>query len=395
MIANPVRSLRSAVALTVAALCAGSLLPAHAAKPGLRLVKSFSYTSGLDIDAVGDRLYALASGAESGIKVFDVGDKPREIAHVDCPNAASDVAAVRDGLVAISFQLSTGSSCAGGLALGGVQVIDVNDLRRPRYLDDVALPEGVHTITAYPGRDLVFASPGGAEVHAANQGLEQIIDVSDPANIEVVATYRPETLPFGCHDLLFKEIGAKVIGFCPGMGGTEIWDATDPLAPKKIGSMLLPAAQLPHSVSVNSDATLAVVGEEAWAAHECTAGAPVGGLWVYDISVLEEPVLLGRFRATGGRLPAGTEQVAPCTAHNFEFIPGTDLLVSAWYTGGTRLIDFSDPAQPVERASYAPAGGSATSAYWHDGRIYVADFERGLDVLRLDGTPAGPRRARK
>ena len=390
MIASPARSVRSvAVALIVAALGVGSLLPAHAGEPGLTLVKSFSYSSGLDIDAVGDRLYALASGADAGLKVFDVAGKPREIAHVDCPNAASDVAAVRGGLVAVSFQLSTGSSCAGGLGLGGVQVLEVSDPKRPRYLDDVALPEGVHTITAYPGRDLVFASPGGAEIHAANQGLEQIIDVSDPENVEVVATYRPETLPFGCHDLVFKEIGARVVGFCPGMGGTEIWDATDPLAPKKIGSMLLPAAQLPHSVSVNSNATLAVVGEEAWAAHECTAGAPVGGLWVYDISVLEEPVLLGRFRAARGRLPAGTEHVAPCTAHNFEFIPGTDLLVSAWYTGGTSLIDFSEPAQPVERASYAP-GGSATSAYWHNGRIYVADFERGLDVLRLDGVPIRP-----
>ena len=40
-----------------------------------------------------------------------------------------------------------------------------------------------------------------------------------------------------------------------------------------------------------------------------------------------------------------------CTAHNFNVVPlrtDRDILVSAWYNGGTTVLDFTDPANPQE-----------------------------------------------
>jgi hypothetical protein len=72
-------------------------------------------------------------------------------------------------------------------------------------------------------------------------------------------------------------------------------------------------------------------------------------------------------------------------------VPGRDLMVQAWYQGGVSIMDFTDPAKPVEiaffdrgpiDASRLYVGGS-WSAYWLNGRIYSSEIARGLDVLRL------------
>jgi hypothetical protein len=76
-----------------------------------------------------------------------------------------------------------------------------------------------------------------------------------------------------------------------------------------------------------------------------------------------------------------------CTAHNFNFIPGTKMLVAAWISGGTNVIDLTDPASPKEVAHYSPDEAVAMSSYWYRGLIFVADFARGLDVLELDLAP--------
>src|SRR5262249_23321924 len=67
---------------------------------------------------------------------------------------------------------------------------------------------------------------------------------------------------------------------------------------------------------------------------------------------------------------------------------------------GTRFIDVSDPANPTQVGYFRiPSGttgvtsGSASAAYWHNGYVYVADYNPGIDVLRFDGnitrTPDG------
>lgn len=84
-----------------------------------------------------------------------------------------------------------------------------------------------------------------------------------------------------------------------------------------------------------------------------------------------------------------------CSAHWFTV--NGNILAQGWYGQGVRFIDVSDPRNPkqvgffrVPQGDPNVIGGSASAAYWHNGLVYVADYNRGVDVLRFDGKLAGP-----
>ena len=75
--------------------------------------------------------------------------------------------------------------------------------------------------------------------------------------------------------------------------------------------------------------------------------------------------------------------------HQGNIVPvrGRYLSVSAWYMGGVDVVDFTDPANPVEVAYYdvaqaCPTGSDNWSAYWYEGPV----LERGsLTLYGTDG----------
>jgi hypothetical protein len=92
-------------------------------------------------------------------------------------------------------------------------------------------------------------------------------------------------------------------------------------------------------------------------------------------------------------VPAAQGDTENCVAHNGSLIPvpGRDIEVQAWYQGGISIVDFTDPAQPMEIA-YFDRGpidpnvlvlGGDWSAYWYNGYIYGSEIARGLDVFEL------------
>lgn len=358
----------------------------------LRVLQHIPMYLGNEIAFDGERVYVnqYSSGPDIGVHAFDLKSDGtlKPIGFLPC-SGITDTAPLDDGLVAIGLQ-GGGDTCndppplTAGTA-GGVHVGDMSNPRRPRLLAGLPLPGGVHTLTRYPGSSFVYTALSGAKTSAAEGGLTHIVDTSNVRELSVAAVYRSALNPGGCHDILFERIGGKMIGFCPGVSGTEIWDASDALDPVPIGRMLLPSGQLPHQVAVSSDGKVAAVSDEAWMAHGCTGGAPVGALWFYDISDLTRPVLTGFYGPQRGALPVGSLSGNPlsCTAHNFNFIPNSRLIVASWIGGGTNVIDISAPATPKEVGYYRPADAVAMSAYWYRGRIYVADFERGVEVLKL------------
>lgn len=376
-----------------AALCAP---PAHAASQSdnIEVVQSFPLNQGNEIEFDGNRIYVSEyTDGDVGINAFELRrGKVFPIGRQPCPGH-TDAAALDDDHVAVALQgyMETCTQAPlvpvpGGGTAGGVHVMDFSDPARPRLRGSVLVPGGVHTLTRYPGEPYVYASVGGADQYGSQGGYETIVDVSDPDEPVIAATYRTALNPFGCHDVAFERIDGDVIGFCPGQGGTEIWDASDPLDPKPISRIALPALQLPHMVAVSSDGKMAAISDEAYVAHACNPASPVGALWLYDISDLANPELLGFYGPPRGFLPVGSLSGVDtsCTAHNFNFIPGTRLIVTAWVSGGTNVIDVGDPAAPVEVAHYQPNRTIAMSSYWYRGKIFVGDFDRGLDVLELD-----------
>jgi len=77
------------------------------------------------------------------------------------------------------------------------------------------------------------------------------------------------------------------------------------------------------------------------------------------------------------------------SAHYFQDL-GNGLLVQAYYTQGTRFLDVSDPRNIRQVGYYRPDDADTWAAYPHDGYIYVADFQRGVDVIKFGGTTSSP-----
>ncbi|MGH2656296.1 MAG: hypothetical protein ACRDIZ_06335 [Actinomycetota bacterium] len=84
-----------------------------------------------------------------------------------------------------------------------------------------------------------------------------------------------------------------------------------------------------------------------------------------------------------------------CTAHNYMIIPqtgGRDILVSAWYEGGTSVADMTNPAKTAEigffDAQSNPDSSNVWSSYWYNGFIYANDEGRGLDTLAFNDARA-------
>lgn len=329
-----------------------------------------SGTGGTDIDFSGRYVYAMQRGNFGGVHIFDVsGRKPVKVSFVACPGNQNDVAVVRPGLIALGYH----SSGCRGVDGGGIRLIDVSDPRRARLLGALALPPGgTHTLTAYPGEPLVYSNTSTGQA---------IVDVSDPRHPKVVWRLDRD----GCHDLLFDLRPDRKLAFCPmGSGAlTQVWDVADPRSPRVISSIVNPAILYHHSAAVTSDGRHLVIGDEA--VGTC-AGAPTGALWIYDISDPATPKLVSAWAPSHRGVQGGLDLSRGCgTVHNYNMIPGTDILVAAWMEGGVNVLDLSDPSAPAELAWYDEADTTYWSAYYYRGRIYATDWARGLDVFRLDG----------
>jgi hypothetical protein len=70
-------------------------------------------------------------------------------------------------------------------------------------------------------------------------------------------------------------------------------------------------------------------------------------------------------------------------------------MVQAWYQGGIDILDWTDPAHPVEIAYHdrgpvdgtQRAGGGSWSVYWYNGYLVSSEISRGLDIFEL--VPSG------
>ena len=89
----------------------------------------------------------------------------------------------------------------------------------------------------------------------------------------------------------------------------------------------------------------------------------------------------------------GVNHGGSCSAHWFTVLG--DMVAIAFYSNGTRILDVSDPTD-IKQAGYIriPAGtgqvgNNASGAYWRNGYIYIADYSRGIDVLRYTGPVKG------
>lgn len=349
--------------------------------------------------------HAYVSGLGSGFHVVDVSDpkNPDRVGNISGDEVYSrdvDMLELPDRTIAV---LATQS--------GGMTFVDVTDPTAPTVLSILEI-EPNHNVAVVPNSSLVYNSPSTGEGRS-----NEIVDASDPLRPEVVGEFGDH----GCHDITFytSPDGATQRAYCAGVDVTEIWDISDPLAPDLVTTVSNPCMDddvtaapysncggLHHTAFVNHDASVLIVGDEfqGGAGPGCGAqqsvegnsvATPIGALWFYDLSDEESPELMGWFapdvpvQAHADAL-TGTLESSPtaapfsmsCTSHFGDLIPGKEMVVVGWYQAGVVLIDFSDPANPVQVDQWAQ-DAYVWDAKVHNGYVFTGDIQNGLDSLRL------------
>jgi hypothetical protein len=327
-----------------------------------------------------------------------------ELAQFDCNGGQSDVS-IWKNLVFVSIDSPRASAAcdAGSASEGfeGIRVVDIGSLDSPTptQVAFVRTDCGSHTHTLVPDeankRVLIYvlSYPLGVQTASCNVLTHRKISVvevplANPAAARVVST--PDVSPaIGCHDvtvLVPRELaGAACIT------ESQLWDISDPVHPRVVSHIVNPAINIHHGTTFSFDGRTLAIGDElggAAVAPGCVGGnehVPIGAIWFYDVSNPALPLLRGTFR-----IPQSVTSTL-CTAHNFNTVPvdtERDLLVSAWYRGGTTVVDFTDPANPEQVGFYivqSATPSNSWSSYWYRDQIYANNLgTAGFDAFTLE-----------
>ena len=92
-----------------------------------------------------------------------------------------------------------------------------------------------------------------------------------------------------------------------------------------------------------------------------------------------------RMRALDTFTPEGAEGSTGCASAHYFASRGDGVFANSFYEQGVRFLDVSDPADIRQIGWYRPADANVWAPYWHKGHVFVADFTRGVDVLKFSG----------
>lgn len=309
------------------------------------------------------REYALVCLRARGLEIVDVTNprQPERIARVSSfQKDLKEVQVYQHYAVAIN-------------EYGPVEIIDLSDPHNPEI---VALYEESMT-----GAHNVFISGHYAYVvgtHPVNQpdddahsGLH-IIDLSDPAQPKLAGKYEAG---FYIHDLFVQNDTAFVGGLRSHQ--VVVLNVRNKRAIRELGGFRF---RYPHTVRRGGNPNILILNDEG-------KGQDVQ---FWDIRDLSQPRKIGSYLTD--------PEISP---HNVE--PIGNLAYIAYFEDMLRIVDYSDPANPVEVGFYdtypenpshgQPLGAHQTAAwgvYPHtpSGNIYISDMTKGLYVFRY--APAGP-----
>ena len=354
--------MKKASLLLVLALClAGIALPAEARQA----IKSDNITkiTALDLGWVSEIAFQGRYAFTIGEKLTVIDRKTMDVVSTfKCPGdfEGGEIESIKRGYIAVA---------GGGCGIdSGVFFVDVRDPHEPKIVSTVT---GVwsHTTTPFPGKPILYVSPNGL-IGDLEGGIEVIIDATNPRK-PVVHEYLIGGL--GCHDVGFSIREDRSLAACAGGSETQIWDVEDPLAPTLITRFPTPTF-FNHSATFSPDGDLLVVGDEAHGVNSCS-GTPTGSLWFYDVSNPLVPVLQGSYNIErGSAVSSFWTGGGWCTAHMYNFKPGTRTMATAWYQGGINVLDLEDPSSPTEIAYYLADDFNPWAAYFVGNEIWASDY---------------------
>lgn len=290
----------------------------------------------------------------------------------------------------------------------GVHVFDISDPADPVLVAGVETECGSHTLTAVPdpanGRLLIYSSPSSGLCPGIDV-IEVPLDEPEEASLLGFELAGPG---INCHDTGVI-LGDAMLAACAGGTGFAVWSLGGALGgsledPLLLGTQSVPGVTIGHSAAFTWDGEILVFGHE-----------PGGGVQA-ECEETDDPVKrtvfffetdpAGGFSQVGQwTLERTQSSIENCTVHNFNIVPlrGRYVLVHGSYQAGTGVVDFTDPANPVEVAWSDPPPipvvpefpvfcgglgcevGGPWSSYWYNGFIYETNITEGLNVFRFSG----------
>jgi len=262
--------------------------------------------------------------------------------------------------------------------------------RNPQSGEELVLPGGF----VRPMLDSVMRARGGtgtptaADSTALRGGLQSMVDRMFGAAVGAptggVINDRSQ-----CHDITVYPALGLAGGACEGHG--LLLDISDPLNPVRLDAAADSNFAYWHSATFNNDGTKILFSDE-WGgggAPKCRAtDKPEWG--ANAIFTIENRKL--KFQSYY-KIPSFQTANENCVAHNGSLIPipGRDVMVQSWYQGGISVFDWTNPAKPIEIASFdrgpvdstRMAMGGSWSVYWYNGQIVSSEIGRGLDVAEM------------
>jgi len=233
-------------------------------------------------------------------------------------------------------------------------------------------------------------APTAADSATLRANLQTIVNRNlAPTGPSLVPGVSPIASTRQCHDITVYPSLGLAGGACQGHG--FLLDIKDPLNPVRIDAVSDSNFAFWHSATFNNDGTSILFSDE-WGgggAPRCRASDKKE--WGADaiFSIENRKMVFKSYY----KMPAAQTANENCVAHNGSLIPipGRDVMIQGWYQGGISVFDWTDPANPIEIASFdrgpidstRMVSGGSWSAYWYNGAIYSSEIARGLDIAEL------------
>ena len=184
--------------------------------------------------------------------------------------------------------------------------------------------------------------------------------------------------------------------------GTILLDLEDPTTPTFAGAVgFLPDGEgNRHSSVIDESRSLLIVNEEDFYPSDDDGHAVGWGTQhIYDVSDPTEPIEIAEFATTQSTDEGDLGFDGIYSVH--DTVLDGSVAVSSWYSDGIRIVDLSDPSQPIEIGSFvpprsrdpvgywvAPNGATAFPMVWGvdvlNDLIFVSDMNSGLWIVRLE-----------
>jgi len=261
-------------------------------------------------------------------------------------------------------------------AMGTLSVIDVEDKSNPKVIGTLEGADN-HTITCVLDCKWGYGSGG------------VIVDLRNPTKPKLAGDWAKGTPASGG--------GHDVTEVAPGM----ILTSTQPM-------MLLDARKnpaKPKQLAIGSNRDGRFMHSNLWpnqmkdkfylAGGE--SGGPTcdendGAFMTWDASNWKKTgtfTMIDEYRVKNGIYTDGDSPANLYCMHWFDVNPtyrNGGLVSVAWYEHGTRFLNVTSKGKIEEAGYFIPAGGSTSAAYWvTKDIIYTADYNRGIDIIRVKG----------